>query len=66
MNKLRIKLVRSPIDYSRKIKETVRALGLRKLNAEVIHKDTPQIRGMIKKVSFLLKVEEIKEDGKAQ
>jgi len=66
MKKLRIKLVRSPIDYSKKIKATVRALGLRKLNAEVIHNDSPQIRGMIKKVSFLLKVEEIKEDGKVE
>ena len=37
---------------------TVNALGLKKINSIVEHEDTPQIKGMINKVSYLLKVEE--------
>lgn len=61
--KLKIQLIRSTIDYNKKIKATVRALGLTKLNKIKIHKDTPQIRGMINKVKFLLKVEEIQNNS---
>jgi len=57
--KLRITLKRSPIDYNEKQKITVRTLGLRKLHQSVEHTDTPQIRGMINKVSHLVDVEEI-------
>ena len=38
---------------------TVEALGLRKIGKTVEHEDTPQIKGMINKVSYLLKVEEM-------
>ncbi|MFA7468557.1 MAG: 50S ribosomal protein L30, partial [Desulfotomaculaceae bacterium] len=38
---------------------TVRALGLTKTNSFVVQEDTPQIRGMINKVTHLLKVEEV-------
>jgi large subunit ribosomal protein L30 len=55
---LEIKLVKSPIGYSKRQKGTVRALGLRKLNQIVSHDDTPVIRGMIAKVSHLLQVTE--------
>lgn len=55
---LRITLVKSPIGYSQRQKGTVRALGLRRMNQTVEHDDTPVIRGMVTKVSHLLKVEE--------
>lgn len=57
--KLRITLVKSPIGYTKKQKVTVRTLGLRRMNATVIHPDSPPIRGMINKVSHLVQVEEI-------
>ncbi len=58
MTKLHITLVKSPIGYSARQRRTVEALGLRKLNQTVEHEDTPAIRGMIEKVSHLLKVVE--------
>ena len=51
---LKIQLIKSPIGYKPKAKATILALGLKKLNHSVIKKDTPQIRGMIKKVEFLV------------
>lgn len=57
--KLRITLVKSPIGYAKRQKETVRSLGLRRLQSSVVHDDTPPIRGMINKISHLVKVEEI-------
>ena len=57
--KLKITLRRSAIDYNKKQKLTVEALGLKRLHHSVIHNDTPQIRGMIRKISHLLEVEEI-------
>jgi len=39
-------------------KATVEALGLRKVGSTVEHNDTPQIRGMVNKVTYLLEVEE--------
>lgn len=56
--KLQITLVKSPIGYSARQKGTVRALGLRRLNQTVEQEDTPVIRGMINKVSHLIRVEE--------
>lgn len=55
---VRVTLVRSPIGYSQRQKATVRALGLRRINQTVEHEDTPVIRGMIAKVSHLVRVEE--------
>ena len=55
---LRLQLVKSPIGYSQRHKKTLRALGLRRMNASVTLADTPQLRGMMAKVGFLLKVEE--------
>ncbi|MBM3144276.1 MAG: 50S ribosomal protein L30 [Chloroflexi bacterium] len=55
---LRITLIKSPIGYSERQKDTVRALGLRRINHTVEQKDTPVIRGMIDKVSHLVRVEE--------
>ncbi len=56
---LRITLVKSPIGYSQRQKDTVRSLGLRKINHVVDQKDTPDIRGMIFKVKHLVTVEEV-------
>ncbi len=57
--KIRITLVKSPIGYSQRQKGTVRALGLRKMNQTVEHVDTPVLRGMLAKVSHLVRVEEV-------
>jgi len=56
---LKIKLVRSVIGHPRIQREVVKGLGLRKLNSEVIREDRPEIRGMVNKISHLLKVEAI-------
>jgi large subunit ribosomal protein L30 len=57
--KLKITLLKSTI--GRKVDQiaTVKALGLKKIGSTVEHEDTPQIKGMINKVSYLLKVEEV-------
>jgi large subunit ribosomal protein L30 len=57
--KLRIRLVRSTIACIPAHRATVKALGLRKINAVVEHAASPSIRGMVKSVSYLLDVEEI-------
>lgn len=59
MAKVKITYVRSSIGRPEDQKVTVRTLGLRKLQNSVIHEDTPQIRGMIKKVQHLVTVEEV-------
>ena len=41
------------------VPSVMRSLGLRKMHATVVHNDTPQIRGMVNKISHLLQVEEI-------
>lgn len=60
--KLRITLVKSWIHSLPEQVETVKALGLNKTHGEVIHEDTPAIRGMIAHVAHLVKVEEVKEE----
>jgi large subunit ribosomal protein L30 len=59
MAKLRIKWVKSAIGYSKDQKATIHALGLRKLQQTVEHEDNPVMRGMIRKVNHLVKVEEV-------
>jgi large subunit ribosomal protein L30 len=56
---LRITLVKSPIGYSKRHKNTIRALGLRRMNQTVEQKDTPALRGMLYKVNHLVDVVEI-------
>ncbi len=58
MAELKIKLIKSTIGAKKNQIATVEALGLRKIRQVVEHKDTPQIRGMIKRVSHLVEVEE--------
>lgn len=59
MAKLKITQIRSIIDRVEPQKRTIRALGLGRPNRSVIKEDTPQIRGMIRKVVHLVKVEEV-------
>jgi large subunit ribosomal protein L30 len=54
--KLRIRLVRSLIGLSPKQEATVRALGLRRINQQVMHDDCATVRGMIAKVPHVLEV----------
>ncbi len=60
MAKLRITQVKSKIGSPERQKRTLRALGLRKINASVEVEPTPQILGMIRRVNHLVKVEEVK------
>ena len=57
--KLRITWVKSGIGQPQRQKGTIRALGLRRLGDSVEQVDTPEIRGMVDKVSHLVQVEEI-------
>jgi large subunit ribosomal protein L30 len=59
LKKLRITLVKSVIGYSRRQKDTVKALGLRRVNQSVVQDDNPVIRGMVDKVNHLIEVEEL-------
>ena len=59
MAKVRIKYVRSAIGYPQDQKDTIRALGLRKLQHTVEHDDNASIRGMLRKVAHLVQVEEV-------
>ena len=53
---VRVKLVKSVAGTRESHRATVRGLGLRKLNSESTLEDTPSVRGMINKVSYLVKV----------
>lgn len=59
MAKVKVTLVKSLIGKKDDQIATVKALGLKKIGSVVEHEVTPQIRGMIEKVKFMLKVEEI-------
>lgn len=59
MSKVRITQVKSAIDRPEKQKLTIKALGLGKLNRAVEKENSDAIAGMIRKVSHLVKVEEI-------
>jgi large subunit ribosomal protein L30 len=56
--KIRIRQVRSSIGTKRGHREVLRGLGLRRIRHEVVREDTPAIRGMVNKVSYLLEVRE--------
>lgn len=57
MSKLKITLVKSPIDKSKRQKQTLVALGFRKMHQTVEHEDTPQLSGMLRVVNHLVQVE---------
>ena len=56
---LRITQVRSVISRNQKQRQTLKALGIRRMHHTVEHRDTPQIRGMLKKVPHLVVVEAV-------
>ena len=53
---LKVQLVRSPIGTKQSHRDTIRGLGLRKLNSVAELEDTPAVRGMINKIAYLVKV----------
>jgi large subunit ribosomal protein L30 len=59
MAKLKITLINSVIGSNEKVRASVKTLGLSKLHQSVIHEDTLDIRGKIKKAEHLLSVEEL-------
>lgn len=56
MTMIKIKLVKSPIGRPETHKRTIQALGLRKIGQVVEKNDTPQIRGMINQVNYMVEV----------
>ena len=60
MAKLKITQIRSTIGRKPNHKRTIKALGLGRIRKSVVHSDTPQIRGMVRSVSHLVQVEEVK------
>ncbi|MEY2905247.1 MAG: hypothetical protein RJA52_1263 [Bacteroidota bacterium] len=59
MAQVKITQVKSAIDRSKKQKDTLYALGLRKMNQSVVKEVSPQIQGMIAAVNHLIKVESV-------
>ena len=59
--KLKLTQVRSLIDRSEDQKRTVRALGLLRVRHSVVKDDRPEIRGMVAKVSHIVRLEEVEE-----
>jgi large subunit ribosomal protein L30 len=57
--RLRVTQVRSVIDRPKDQKDTVRRLGLHRINDSIVKEDRPEIRGMIRKVQHLVSVEEV-------
>ena len=60
VNTLKITQIKSGIGYKKKAKATLKALGLRKMHQTVEQVDSPVLRGMINRVNYLVKVEELK------
>jgi large subunit ribosomal protein L30 len=58
MSKIKVTLVKSTIDRPQDQKDTVKALGIRKMHQTVEKEANPQILGMVHKVKHLLKIEE--------
>jgi len=61
---LKVKLVRSMSGHTEKHRETLRGLGLTRVGKERILQDSPQVRGMIDKVSYLIEWSETNEEFK--
>jgi large subunit ribosomal protein L30 len=57
MSKVKITLVKSPIDKSKRQKATLKALGFKKINQSVERESNPQLEGMVRVVAHLVKVE---------
>ena len=61
MAQVKVTLIRSGIDRPEKQKRTIEALGLNKLHRTRLHTDNPQLRGMLRIVNHLVKVEPVEE-----
>ena len=59
--KLKVTWKKSLIGHNRQHRATIRALGLRRLNHCVVKEDSPQLRGMLRAVDFLLSVQEVEK-----
>ena len=59
--KVRIKQIRSEIGHSWRMRQTLEALGLKHHQAEVVHQDSPGLRGQLKKVRHLVEVTPVEE-----
>ncbi len=55
--KIRVTLVKSPVNRRADHRATVRGLGLRRMHQTVELEDTPQVRGMINRVNYLVRLE---------
>jgi large subunit ribosomal protein L30 len=64
--KLKVTLVKSIIGLSPKQEATVHALGLRRIRQSVEHDDTPTIRGMIRRVPFMVEVRDAAAPGEGR
>ena len=60
---IRIRQVKSGIGAQRRLRETLKALGLRHHQDQVVQPDNPAIRGMVRAVSHLVEIEEVGKDG---
>ena len=65
MAELKITLERSPIGFNETQKRTARALGLGRLKKTVVRPDNPQVRGMIKTIGHLVRVEAVENETPA-
>ena len=63
MARLRIRWKKSTIGYSQRQRDTIRTLGLRRLQATVEREDSPSVRGMIHQVRHLVEVTELGDGG---
>lgn len=59
MAQVKVTLVKSSIGRKPNHRETVKGLGLRKMNSSRVLVDTPEVRGMIRTIGYMLKVEEV-------
>tara|TARA_Y100000590_G_scaffold455153_1_gene603227 strand:+ start:227 stop:415 length:189 start_codon:yes stop_codon:yes gene_type:complete len=59
-NKIKITQIKSAIGYRKQAKDTLKALGIKKMNDSVIKVNSPAISGMVVSISHLLKVEDVK------
>jgi large subunit ribosomal protein L30 len=66
MAKLKITQVRSALGRGAKQQGTMRALGLRRPGQSVLHEDKPEIRGMIRRIEHLVRVESADDQSKSK
>ena len=61
--RLRVTQIKSGIGYDQTQKATLRTMGFRRLNQTVELADSPTVRGLVRKVSHLVRVEEVADDA---